>query len=95
MYKTLRKIKYILGDQYQHVYFLITLFLVASIAELFSIGLIGPFIALAINPQDFDQFQFWRLFKEYFEISNDRDGIVFLGLIMILFFFLKIAHKVL
>lgn len=89
MFETLGKVKYILGDQYRHVYFLIAIFLLASIAELFSIGLIGPFIALAINPQDFDQFQFWMIFKDYFKISNDRDGIVILGLIMIFFFFLK------
>jgi len=89
MLETLRKIKYILGDQYQQVYFLAFIFLLASIAELFSVGLIGPFIGLAINPQDLDQFQFWKLFKEYLEIENDRAGIIFLGSLMIPFFFLK------
>jgi len=89
MLETIVKVKYILAEQYRHIYFLIVIFVLASVAELFSIGLIGPFLALALSPQDLDKFYIWTIFKEYFKIGEDKEGIVFLGLIMIFLFYLK------
>ena len=89
MIEHLKKIRYILGDQFRHIFFLSFLFLLSSFTELFSIGLIGPFIALALTPEQLSGYPLWFTVSDLFGIESFADGIIILGLSLTIIFIVK------
>lgn len=68
---------------------LVFFFLVISLLDALGIGLIGPFIGLAVNPEQIQQNAWLSSFYEYSGLSNTSQFIASLGLIIIVIFYFK------
>ena len=85
----LHKYFYVLGDNASKLWLLVGFFLIASVLELLSIGLVGPFIAAVASPELLLQYPLWGLYKSVLGIESDNRGLLLLGFIIIAAFYSK------
>lgn len=89
MREYLHKFFYILGDKRKQLIILVSFFLLSSMFDLFGIGLIGPFIAAVSSPKMLADSSFWAIFKSFFGITEDNNGLIAIGSIIIIVFYIK------
>ncbi len=80
---------YVIPAKKSKLLFIATLFLTISILDAVGIGLVGPFIGLAVKPDVIDRNVWLSTFYEYSGLKNTNQFIAFLGLIIIVIFYLK------
>jgi ABC-type multidrug transport system fused ATPase/permease subunit len=68
--------------------YLIILAIIASIAEIISLGSVLPFIQILIDPSKLLSNHYFSIFLSYFNIVNSSDLVIFLSIIFILTAFL-------
>jgi ATP-binding cassette, subfamily B, bacterial PglK len=81
--KTLDKFLYILSGQRKQLLLLISLFLLTSGLEAFGIGLIGPFIAIATNPNLIQQNPWSSWLYTHLSFSSDSSFTMFFGIAVV------------
>ena len=86
-----KKILYLLGNYRRKIPGLILLFLSSSLLDLAGIGLIGPYVALIINPELFMQSSFYLFITSLGLLIDVNNLIITLGIGLILIFLLKTA----
>ena len=85
----LHKYFYVLGDKKAQLWLLVVFFLISSVFELLSIGLVGPFVAAVASPDVLLQYPMWGQYKGIFGIETDSGALLFLGFIIIAAFYFK------
>jgi ATP-binding cassette, subfamily B, bacterial PglK len=83
------KFLYILSGKKKQLGLLICLFLLTSILEAFGIGLIGPFIAIATNPNLIHQNPWLSRLSDLFALKSDSSFIMLFGLGVVLVLWCK------
>ncbi|MBD1843619.1 ABC transporter ATP-binding protein [Cyanobacteria bacterium FACHB-63] len=89
MINYLNKFLYILGDARKHLLPLIVIFVLSSLLEAFGIGLIGPFLWLASNP---DAIKSISVLEKVYEVSgfqSTQQFIPVLGIALVITFFAR------
>lgn len=89
MFKYLAKIFYILPDRHLGLIPLILSFIFVSILEVFGIGIIGPFIGLASNPELIEQTAWLKLLYQQSGVNEKSQFIALIGVGIIIIFALK------
>lgn len=85
----LKRLLYILPASNQRLAQVILLFIFSSSLEVLGIGIVGPFIALATNPELIYDNQNFNSAYRISNISSETTFIAVLGIVLILVFFLK------
>lgn len=85
----LRRLLYILPATKFQIAQIILLFIFASSLEVFGIGIIGPFLGLAINPGQLNDYAILRTLYDSTNIDSEANFIALIGLGVILIFLLK------
>jgi ATP-binding cassette, subfamily B, bacterial PglK len=80
---------YVIGAKRIELLFILLAFLIVSVFDAVGIGLIGPFIGLAANPEVIHKNVRLAKLYEYLGINNLNQFIGLLGLVIISIFFLK------
>ncbi|VEP16802.1 ABC transporter related protein [Hyella patelloides LEGE 07179] len=88
MKKYIIKFLYILSDDRKYLFFLALAFILTSSMDAISIGIIGPFVSLAINPNKITQNTGLNWAYQYFNLSLNQ-FLAYLGLLIIIIFCLK------
>ncbi|MFN6516365.1 MAG: ABC transporter ATP-binding protein [Nostoc sp. CreGUA01] len=89
MLKYSSKILYLLGESKKSLILLMLSFLVTSILEAFSIGLVGPFIKIASEPEFIYKNTFLNQTYAALKMNSTGQFITLLGLFIIVFFLIK------
>ncbi|MDX2240326.1 MAG: ABC transporter ATP-binding protein [Leptolyngbyaceae cyanobacterium bins.302] len=89
MLKYWSKFAYILGCEWNKLLLLILLFLVTSLLETMGVGLVGPFIGIATNPQLIHQASWLNQLYVSFRFSSEMQFICVLGLVIVIVLYLK------
>jgi ATP-binding cassette, subfamily B, bacterial PglK len=80
---------YLLGDQKRKLPLMIVIFIAVSFLDLAGLGLIGPYIALVVNPLAFESGPWVEVFESV-DLPSDRSSLlVILGLSLLVVFLLK------
>lgn len=85
----LSKFLYVISASRSKLLLILCFFLIISALDAVGIGLIGPFIALATNSDSIKRNDWLLEFYKYSNIGNLNHFIAFLGLIIVVFFYLK------
>ena len=85
----LTKVLYILGDRKKSLLTLILVFIATSMLEAFGIGLIGPFLSIASNPEIVRETDTLSQIFELSQFGSERNFVAFVGFIIIILFFVK------
>ena len=85
---------FLLGDERKKLPFLIFLFLASSMLDLLGIGLIGPYVALIVNPDSLDKGSFLKLFKFVGLPLEQQPLLIWIGCILVLIFFFKAVFSI-
>ncbi|NJN76401.1 MAG: ABC transporter ATP-binding protein, partial [Synechococcaceae cyanobacterium RL_1_2] len=89
MIKYLSKVWYILKGSRKKLPFIITVFIATSVLEALGIGAIGPFLALASNPDDVLNIKILEWLYSHLNLSSTDDFIPILGLVIAGVFLIK------
>jgi ATP-binding cassette, subfamily B, bacterial PglK len=89
MRKSLSKFLYILGDSKLELISLLLTSIFASVLEAIGIGLIGPFLSLAMNPGLVKNIAFLNWVYEKLGIQSNNQFIAVLGIVLIIVFCVK------
>jgi ATP-binding cassette, subfamily B, bacterial PglK len=85
----LHRFLYLSQGKYKSLLLMILLFLLVSCLEMVGIGLIGPFISLAMNPVSAKQNKWLDLLKQLFDLNSDNQLLLLVGALVIAVFYLK------
>jgi len=85
----LSQVLYILADKRNHLILLLFSFLLVSVLEAFGIGLIGPFILAANNPDIIHQYQLVGQIYKYTGLENEARFIALSGIFIVAIFSVK------
>jgi ATP-binding cassette, subfamily B, bacterial PglK len=89
MQKQLSKFFYILDEKQKDLVFMVLLFLLVSSLEVVGTGLVGPFIALATDPNSITQNGFLNSVYETLNLTSRNQLLIVLGGLVIGIFYLK------
>lgn len=89
MLRYLAKFLYILPARKIRLILLLLSFLLVSLLEVFGIGLVGPFIALASNPNIITQNSLLNLVYHHSGVSRESNFIALVGLFIVVIFCIK------
>lgn len=89
MIEHIKRVRFLLGDQTYRLVSLSLLFLLSSITELFSIGLIAPFIGVALSPDQLLEYPIWIEISKTLNIESNMEGVKLLGIFLALIFVIK------
>ena len=89
MVRDLVKLRYILPAKNLSLILMILLFLFSSLLEVFGIGVVGPFIALASNTEIIYETPYLERIFKLIGVLDERQFVVFIGLTVIVFFCIK------
>jgi ABC-type multidrug transport system fused ATPase/permease subunit len=87
--KYLSKFLYIIAAKKSELLLIIVLFLTISILDALGIGLIGPFMSLAVNPELIQHNAWLSSFYKYSGTNSSNQFIALLGLAIIVIFYFK------
>jgi ATP-binding cassette, subfamily B, bacterial PglK len=85
----LKKFLYVISVKKVELFVIVFLFLAISVLDAVGIGLVGPFIGLAVNPEVIQRNELLLNFYRYLEFQSTSKFIALLGLIIIVVFYLK------
>ncbi len=85
----LSKFLYVISAKKVELLFLLFLFLTSSALDALGIGLIGPFMAMAVNPETIERNLWLFNFYKYIGIGSTNQFIAFLGFAIITIFYFK------
>ncbi|QZZ22101.1 ABC transporter ATP-binding protein/permease [Leptothermofonsia sichuanensis E412] len=85
----LSKFLYVISTRKVELLFLLFLFLSSSALDALGIGLIGPFMAMAVNPETIQRNTWLSTFYKYLGIVSTNQFIALLGLAIIIIFYFK------
>ena len=89
MKQYLKQIIFLLGDDSRKIPWIIILFIGSSLLDIVGLGLIGPYVALVVDPNSFSEFGL-NEFVELMGLPIDQKSLlIWLGLILIGVFLLK------
>jgi len=89
MLRYLSKVLYIISDSKLKLILLLLGFIVSSLLETTGIGLLGPFMTIASDPDRSDLPWFLEIIKNKLSITSNSELIIGLGLSIIVFFCIK------
>ena len=82
------KFLYILSDKKKYLFFLIFAFIIISLMDAIGIGIIGPFVSLALHPNQIEQNSWLNWIYQESNLSTNL-FLAYLGLLIIIIFCLK------
>lgn len=85
----LAKFLYVLGKKRKKLVFMLFLFLVSSGLEVFSIGMVGPFVAVSTNPRLIAENQLASTLYNALNFNSSNQFLLFLGIVLIIAFYGK------
>jgi ABC-type multidrug transport system fused ATPase/permease subunit len=85
----LSKFLYVISARKSELIFLLVSFLTISMLDAIGIGLVGPFIGLAVNPTTIERNEWLSIFYEHSGLGNTSQFISLLGFVIIAIFYLK------
>ena len=85
----LHKYFFLVGKNRKKLILLVGLFLIFSMLDMLSIGLIAPFIAVITAPETLSNYSFWNTFESIIGIKEIHSSLIFLGTTIIVIFFVK------
>lgn len=85
----LTKFLYVLGKKRKKLIFMLFLFLVSSGLEVFSIGMVGPFVAVATNPNLITGNQLTSTLYNALSFNSSNQFLLFLGIVLLITFYGK------
>ena len=89
MLKSLRKIRYLVSADLKQVFLVAIGFVIVSSLEAFGIGIVGPFIYYATNPNEIITGTFSGWFYRYLNFSSSNNFVAALGVLIIIFYLIK------
>lgn len=89
MSQYLSKFLYILQGKYKELVFLMVLFLIVSFMETLGIGLVGPFIGIATDPNFLETSSIFKLVYSQLGFSSTNQFLLVFGLCLVVIFYLK------
>lgn len=91
MLKSFRKIRYLISADSKQLFLVAIGFIIVSSLEAFGIGIIGPFIYYATNPDEIITGTFSGWFYRYLNFSSSNNFVAVLGVLIIIFYLIKSA----
>ena len=92
-FKNIKDLLFIIGIKKKYLFFLISLFFIASIVDLISLSLVAPYITVIFNINDPSNYKFLNFFGlKDFNINN---VVTLLSVLLIFSFFLKSVFSIL
>ncbi|XHX77232.1 MAG: ABC transporter ATP-binding protein [Stenomitos frigidus ULC029] len=85
----LAKFLYVVSARKVELFLIVFFFLLISVLDAVGIGLVGPFVGLAVNPELIQQNDLLLNSYRYLGFQNTRQFIALLGLVIIVIFYLK------
>lgn len=85
----LTKFLYVIAAKKTELLIIVILFLTISILDAVGIGLVGPFVGLAVNPELIQRNDLLLNLYKHFGFQNANQFIALLGLVIIVIFYLK------
>ena len=85
----LTKFLYVIAAKKTELLIIVILFLTISILDAVGIGLVGPFVGLAVNPEMIQRNDLLLNLYKHFGFQNASQFIALLGLVIIVIFYLK------
>lgn len=89
MIRFLSKFFYVLQGSRKSLIFILSLFVLTSLFEVFGVGMVGPFIALATNPQIVHQQGLLSIIYARLNLPSEYAFLLLVGLIVVAVFYLK------
>ena len=89
MISYISKVLYVLGEGKKGLLGLLLVFSLSSVLEALGIGLIGPFISLASQPESIHKNSLLTWLYVFFKLDSDEQMILILGAIVIVVFIVK------
>jgi len=85
----IKEIHYLLGDNTRKLPWIIFLFLCSSVLDVAGIGLIVPYVALIVSPENFIQSDFYPIFVSLGMPLKQDELLITLGLVLLIVFIIK------
>lgn len=89
MIQYLKEIIFLLGDNHRKIPWLIILFLGSSFLDLVGLGLIGPYVALVVDPNSLTKFRLYNIIELTGLPLDQKSLLILLGLILVGVFLFK------
>ena len=89
MIQYLKEIIFLLGDDRRKIPWLIILFLGSSFLDLAGLGLIGPYVALVVDPNSLTKLRLYNIMELMGFPLDQKSLLILLGLILVGVFLLK------
>jgi ATP-binding cassette, subfamily B, bacterial PglK len=89
IFKFISKFFYIVAERRHQLVILIFLFLISSILDTIGIGLIGPFMSLATDPNLIHKNEFLNWLYNIFRVESKPKFIALFGILIVLVFYIK------
>ena len=89
MINFLNKLWFITKDHHKSFMLMIFLFLLISSLEFFGIGMVGPFIVVATNPNLARESYWLNIIYKQFNFQSSNQFLIFLGLLVVIIFYVK------
>jgi ATP-binding cassette, subfamily B, bacterial PglK len=85
----LQKLLFVLRGKRKQLILMLFLFLLLSCLEVISIGMVGPFIAVATNPNLFRESQWVNAISQFLNINHPNHFLIFAGIALVAVFYGK------
>lgn len=85
----LKEIQYLLGDSINKVYLFTFLFIISSVLDVIGVGLVGPYVAIIIDPGSDLVISILRLFEPIGLTPTESELIIIAGLVLVAIFCAK------
>lgn len=89
MKQYINEIQYLLGDDRKKIPLLVIFFLMSSFLDLAGLGLVGPYVAVVLNPDSLSEGRFHDLVESIGLPLEHRPMLIWMGLTLVSIFFLK------
>ena len=81
-----KKIIYLIGPDIKKLPWMLFLFVILSLFEIISLGLIIPYISIIVNPDVFFDSYVYQIISKYYNIQSSHNLLIILGIFMIFIF---------
>ena len=85
----LLKFLYVIPAKKIQLFLIVALFVIVSVLDAVGIGLVGPFMGLAVKPELINRYVWLSKFYEYSSLKSTSQFVALLGLLIITIFYLK------
>ncbi|MDB3964666.1 ABC transporter ATP-binding protein/permease [Amylibacter sp.] len=81
-----KKIIYLIGPDIKKLPWMLFLFVILSLFEIISLGLIIPYISIIVNPDVFFDSYVYQIISKYYNIQSSHNLLIILGIFLIFIF---------